>query len=63
MWFGCRSDVVWMRVGGGSDVFSDLVHADWQKLREGGFQHLCFGLFVFRLPLKGSEKMREAASQ
>ena len=45
-YFGCGSDVVqmWLDVagmwfGGGSDVFSDLVHTVWQKLRESGFQH------------------------
>ena len=38
MWFGRVSDVVQMWVGGGSDVFSDLVQPIWQKLRESGFQ-------------------------
>ena len=28
-----------MWLGGGSDVFSDLVPTFWQKLRESGFQH------------------------
>ena len=50
-WFGRGSDVVRMWVGGGSDVFSDLMQTVWQKLRESGFQHA-------GTPLSGVRKRR-----
>ena len=40
MWSGRGPDVVRTWFGRGSDVFSDLVQTVWQKLREGGFQHI-----------------------
>ena len=51
MWFGRGSNVVRRWLGGGSDLFSDLVQTVWQRLRESGFQHgidLCFNRCALR---------------
>ena len=68
MRFGRGSDVVRMWVGGGSDVFSDLVQTIWQKLREvassnrtKNFMFMC--LFLAWLEGPGKEAKKPSQDQ